>query len=472
MPSARSTLALVAALAYGTSVMAMPMQNSNDLVERDYSDIAELDARMYDMDIEEYYVRDATTPDATTTAAPASQTSGASTHHHKGSHHHGHKHHGHKAHGKKGGVAPTTTNSVSAPTPSSDAANSKLFAREPRGGRGGKHGGGKHRGHGRKHKEASAGGDAPAAEPVAERDLFDDADSELSAREPRGGRGGKHGGGKHRGHGRKHKEASAGGDAPAAEPVAERDFFDDAEFELSAREPRGGRGGKRGGGKHRGHGRKHKEASAGGEAPAAEPVAERDFFDDADSELSAREPRGGRGGKHGGGKHRGHGRKHKEASAGGEAPAAEPVAERDFFDDADSELSAREPRGGRGGKHGGGKHRGHGRKHKEASAGGDAPAAEPIAERGLPSVFHKKSKKTAEEKASVPSETTPEVKELDAATESSPATPSATPVRKHKKHSKKAGKRHGLHRLHRHKSSKKPTSTSSLATAATASATN
>lgn len=206
MPSARSTLALVAALAYGASVMAMPMQNSYDLVERDYDDLAELDARMYDTDIEEYYVRDVTTPavaaptpDATTEASPAA-TSGVPTHH-KGPHHHGHKdkhhhkHHSHgQKHGKEGEVAPTTTtDSLSAPAPSPDAANSKLSAREPRGGkgrRGNKGRGKKGRGRkGRKHgkgrrggkrataaaeasAEPPAGGDAPAAEPIAARGLF------------------------------------------------------------------------------------------------------------------------------------------------------------------------------------------------------------------------------------------------------------------------------------------------------------
>jgi len=63
MPSARSTLAIVAALVYGTSVLALPLENSSDLVERD-NDVAELDARMYDMGLEEYYVREggATSP--------------------------------------------------------------------------------------------------------------------------------------------------------------------------------------------------------------------------------------------------------------------------------------------------------------------------------------------------------------------------------------------------------------------------
>jgi len=207
MPSARSTLALVAALAYGASVLAMPMQNSYDLVERDYDDLAELDARMYDTDVEEYYARDVTTSAvaaAASTTVPAVPTnSGVSTHHHKGSHRHSHGHkqlhkhlqNNHKAHGKKGAVAPTTTGSLFAPTPSPDAANSKLVAREPRGGKGGKGRGGKRGGHGgkgRKHggkghrggkggkrakaaAEASAepaGGEAPAAEPIAARGLF------------------------------------------------------------------------------------------------------------------------------------------------------------------------------------------------------------------------------------------------------------------------------------------------------------
>jgi len=204
MPSARSTLALVAALAYGTSVLAMPMQNSYDLVERDYDDLAELDARMYDTDVEENYVRDVTTSAAASTTVPAVPTnSGVSTHHHKGSHRHshGHKHlhkhlqNSHKAHGKKGAVAPTTTGSLSAPTPSPEAANSKLVAREPRGGKGGKGRGGKRGGRGGKGRkrggkghrggkggkrakaaaEASAepaGAEAPAAEPIAARGLF------------------------------------------------------------------------------------------------------------------------------------------------------------------------------------------------------------------------------------------------------------------------------------------------------------
>lgn len=201
MPSARSTLALVAAFAYGASVMAMPMQNSYDLVERDYDDLAELDARMYDTDIEEYYVRDVTTPavaaptpDAAAAAPPAA-TSGVSTHHHKHKHpHHKHPHHKHHSqkHGKKGEVSPTTTtDSLAAPAPSSDAANSKLVAREPRGGkgRGGKkgrgrkgrkHGKGRRGGKGGKRAKAAAeasaepaaGGDAPAAEPIAARGLF------------------------------------------------------------------------------------------------------------------------------------------------------------------------------------------------------------------------------------------------------------------------------------------------------------
>jgi len=205
MPSARSTLALVAALAYGTSVLAMPMQNSYDLVERDYDDLAELDARMYDTDVEENYVRDVTTSAAASTTVPAVPThSGVSTHHHKGSHRHSHGqkhlqkhlHNGHKAHGKKSGVAPTATGSLSAPTQSPDAANSKLVAREPRGGKGGKGRGGKRGGRGgkgRKHggkghrggkggkrakaaaeasAEPPAGGEAPAAEPIAARGLF------------------------------------------------------------------------------------------------------------------------------------------------------------------------------------------------------------------------------------------------------------------------------------------------------------
>jgi len=184
MPSARSTLTLVAALAYGISVMAMPMQDSYDLVERDYSDLAELDARMHDTDIEEYYLRDVTTPPVAAPVPPPDSSVVSTHHHHKGSHRHSHGHKQHHKHhhgdnaGNKGEVAPTTTtDSLSAPIPSPDAANSKLSAREPRRGKGGKRGRGKGRRHGHRHgrkrgrKGPPSGVDAPA-EPIAKRGLF------------------------------------------------------------------------------------------------------------------------------------------------------------------------------------------------------------------------------------------------------------------------------------------------------------
>lgn len=62
MPS-KITLALVACVAYRTaSVMALPLQNSYDLTERDYADVDSLEARMFDNDFEDFVVREVTAP--------------------------------------------------------------------------------------------------------------------------------------------------------------------------------------------------------------------------------------------------------------------------------------------------------------------------------------------------------------------------------------------------------------------------
>jgi len=223
MPSVRSTLAVVAALVYGTSVLALPLENSYDLIERDYSDVAELDNRMYDMDVEEYYVREGgATPAVATTPTP---TSGGSVPHHR---HKGHHRHGHKAlhsHVTKEGT-----------TSSPDTATSKLSTREPKGGKGrgrGRKGRGR-KGKGRKGKggvpAADAAGtpaDPSAAEAPAAREV---ADEILSVREPKGGKGkgrkGKGHKGKSRkgGKGKKAATRPVEADSSAAEPPTARSF--------------------------------------------------------------------------------------------------------------------------------------------------------------------------------------------------------------------------------------------------------
>jgi len=216
MPSARSTLAIVAALVYGTSVLAMPIENSYDLAERDYSDVAELDARMYDMDLEEYYVREG----GATPAVATAPTTPVHVHHkHKG-HHHNPSHKSLHSH---------VTEEPSTPSP--DTATSKLSTREPKGGRG--HGGKGRKGRGRKGKGRKGKGGAPptdaaatpadaSAEPPTTRNLEAD-DEMLSARESRGGkgRGGKGFKGRGRkGKGRKGKGGKGKGGAPPADAAA------------------------------------------------------------------------------------------------------------------------------------------------------------------------------------------------------------------------------------------------------------
>jgi len=111
MLSLRFTLSVVAALVYGTSALALPLENSYDVVERDYNDLAELDARIYDMNLEEYYVREgeATPPVAivpTKDGVPALSTrqpkDGKGRKGKKGQ-----KGKGQKGKGKKGGAPPS-----------------------------------------------------------------------------------------------------------------------------------------------------------------------------------------------------------------------------------------------------------------------------------------------------------------------------------------------------------------------------
>jgi len=284
MPSARSTLAIVAAaLVYGTSVLAVSTENSYDLAERDYSDVAELDARMYDMDLEEYYVREGEATPAVATAP----TTPAHAHKHKGHHH-------------KPGYKSLHSYSHVTPPASPYTATSKLSTREPKRGKG--HGKGrKWRGRKGKGYKGKKGGAAPAeaaaapadasAEPPAARDLEAD-DEMLSAREPKGGkgRGGKGRRHRHKGHkgkGRKSKggappaeAAAAPAEAPAEAP-ATREIVDDEEM-ISAREPKGGKrhGHKKGKGKGRkgkgrkgGKGKKAAAAAAPAEAAPADAYA-------------------------------------------------------------------------------------------------------------------------------------------------------------------------------------------------------
>lgn len=279
MPSARSTLAIVAAaLVYGTSVLAVPTENSYDLAERDYSDVAELDARMYDMDLEEYYVREGEATPAVATAP----TTPVHAHKHKGHHH-------------KPGYKSLRSYSHVTPPPSPYTATSKLSTREPKHGKG--RGGKGRKGRGRKGKghKGKKGGAPPAeaaaapadsyAEPPAARDLEAD-DEMLSAREPKGGKGRGGKGRRHRGHkghkgkGRKAKggappaeAAAAPADAPAEAPAA-RDVADADEM-ISAREPKSGkRHGHKGKGKGKGRKGKGRKSGKGKKAAAAAAPAE------------------------------------------------------------------------------------------------------------------------------------------------------------------------------------------------------
>jgi len=179
MPSARSTVAIAAALVYGTSVLAMPMRSSYDLAERDYSDVAELYARIYEMDLEGYYVREG---GATPAVAMAPTT----------------PHHKHKGHHQEPGHKRLHSHVTKEPTtPSPDTATSKLSAREPKGGRG--RGGKGRKGRGRKGKgrkgrggtpptdATTAPSDASPAEAPTERDIAD-TDDMLFARDKGGQR--------------------------------------------------------------------------------------------------------------------------------------------------------------------------------------------------------------------------------------------------------------------------------------------
>jgi hypothetical protein len=202
MPST-STLALVAVLAYGGAVMSLPMQNSYDLVERNYED---LDARMYDMDLEDYEARELSgdIPAATSTEATATSTDTKKhhSHHGKGHHHHG-NHHKHHHKGKHAGSADASPSAEPASAPDAQA---NLAARDGRhangGGRRHHHGGRRGKGgrHGHRHgQEAGAG--AAAADPstgaaqdpsaaaapapeVAARGLFNKKDGDATAKPP------------------------------------------------------------------------------------------------------------------------------------------------------------------------------------------------------------------------------------------------------------------------------------------------
>jgi hypothetical protein len=130
MPS-KITLALFACVAYrAASVMAVPMQNSYDLTERDYADFAELEARMFDNDFEDFIARQTGAPPVTeappvdaavaepngptggntlaSTGAPGGEAHHHHSHHelegsHRGHRHGGHGQGGHHGHGDRAG---------------------------------------------------------------------------------------------------------------------------------------------------------------------------------------------------------------------------------------------------------------------------------------------------------------------------------------------------------------------------------
>ncbi len=64
MPS-KIILALVACVAYrAASVMALPVQSSYDLAERDYAAVDGLEARVFDNNFEDFVVREVIAPTA------------------------------------------------------------------------------------------------------------------------------------------------------------------------------------------------------------------------------------------------------------------------------------------------------------------------------------------------------------------------------------------------------------------------
>jgi hypothetical protein len=78
MPS-KTTLALVACIAAGSVVRALPMPGTEyDLVERDYADF-DLEARMYDDSFEDFVVRAEAAPPAAVDPTAATAVSGVPT---------------------------------------------------------------------------------------------------------------------------------------------------------------------------------------------------------------------------------------------------------------------------------------------------------------------------------------------------------------------------------------------------------
>jgi len=164
MPST-STLAIVAALAYGGVVMSMPMQNSYsyDLVQRNDED---LDARMYDMGLEDYDAREVPADTAATSAegVPSEAHHGRKHrnhhHHHRmaavpdaqaslagrdgmtGEHHHRRRRH-HRHPKFQGGQPPAApVDPAATPSTPNDPAAAPLAAREDFNGKGGARRGG------------------------------------------------------------------------------------------------------------------------------------------------------------------------------------------------------------------------------------------------------------------------------------------------------------------------------------------
>ncbi|KAF8162779.1 hypothetical protein B0H34DRAFT_671934 [Crassisporium funariophilum] len=163
MPSV-SNIALAAILAYTGSVMALPVQNTYGIVERDFAD---LETRIYIMDPEEFDARDVTA--VATPATVVSNTDAAAptpTTPHKKKHHHHHHHH---KHGGKVAAAATspTADPAAASTALPSGPTNVQAPLTPRDGRNANGGGKKRRHRKHKHHKHHHKQQTPPADPAA-----------------------------------------------------------------------------------------------------------------------------------------------------------------------------------------------------------------------------------------------------------------------------------------------------------------